>query len=79
MFAVAAGPIPPELGKLAALQHVVLEENQLNGECIPTFQYDSRECVGATRLPKSKKTISAFSPESLLRCRKTLLQPGHLS
>ena len=34
---VCAGAIPPDLGKLSALQSLELSYNQLNGECIRGF------------------------------------------
>lgn len=35
VFSVAAGPIPPELGKLRALQRLYLGDNELSGERPP--------------------------------------------
>lgn len=56
---LAAGPIPRQLGHLAALRHLSLRENQLNGEALTT-----RHCIFLT--------ICSDNPSLLLFCRSAV-------
>lgn len=49
-FSAAAGPIPSELGNLAALQSLNLGHNQLSGKFLPFFCFskDRRKSKGRT-------------------------------
>lgn len=55
-----AGPIPPELGPLAAVEHLDLSLNQLEGE-YGQIPYNRRLLGGAALASFSRKTLGAHN------------------
>ena len=66
VFLPLPSPISLELGKLAALESLWLNNNQLNGKSVNEFLYESRRC--SSRRDKILRRSVVFKKERRVHC-----------